>query len=44
VLNTLPRHIVTQKERRELTVVLAAAGAVLALAALGASIKWSPYP
>jgi Ca-activated chloride channel family protein len=44
VLQNLPRHIVTQEERRELTVFLAAAGAVLALAAFAASIKWSPYP
>jgi Ca-activated chloride channel family protein len=44
VLHNLPRHIVIQKERRELTVLFAAAGAILALGAVGASIKWSPYP
>lgn len=44
VLASLPRHIVVQKERHEVTVLFAAAGAVLALGALGASIRWSPYP
>lgn len=44
VLRNLPRHIVIQKERQELTVLFAAAGGVLALGALGAAVKWSPYP
>lgn len=44
VLANLPRHIVIEKERSELTVVFAAVGGLLALGALGASIRWSPYP
>jgi Ca-activated chloride channel homolog len=44
VFATLPRDIVVQKERSELTVIFAAIGALLALAAFGASIRWSPYP
>jgi Ca-activated chloride channel family protein len=44
VFATLPRHIVVQKERHEVTVVFAAVGALLALAAFAASIRWSAYP
>jgi Ca-activated chloride channel family protein len=44
VLATLPRHVVIEKERRELTVLFVAAGTALAIAALGVSIRWSPYP
>lgn len=44
VLANLPRHIVIEKQRQELTVLFAAAGGLLALGALGASIRWSPYP
>lgn len=44
VLANLPRHIVIEKQRSELTVVFAAVGGLLALGALGASIRWSPYP
>ena len=44
VFATLPRDIGVQKERGELTVIFAAIGALLALAAFGASIRWSPYP
>jgi Ca-activated chloride channel family protein len=44
VFATLPRDIGVQKQRSEVTVVFAAIGALLALAAFGASIRWSPYP
>jgi Ca-activated chloride channel family protein len=44
VFATLPRDIGVQKERREVSVIFAAIGALLALAAFGASIRWSPYP
>ncbi len=44
VFATLPRHVVVQKEHHELTVVFAAIGGIMALAAFAASIRWSPYP
>jgi Ca-activated chloride channel homolog len=44
VFATLPRDIGVQKERSEISVIFAAIGALLALAAFGASIRWSPYP
>jgi Ca-activated chloride channel family protein len=40
----LPRDITVQKKRQEITVWFATIGALLALAAIGASIRWSPYP
>jgi hypothetical protein len=44
VFATLPRDIGVQQERHEATVLFAAAAALVTLAALGAAIKWSPYP
>jgi Ca-activated chloride channel family protein len=44
VFSTLPRDIAVQKEPREVTVTFAAIGALLALAAFAAAIRWSPYP
>jgi Ca-activated chloride channel family protein len=40
----LPRDVTVQKKREEITVWFATIGALLALAAIGASIRWSPYP
>jgi Ca-activated chloride channel family protein len=40
----LPRDVTVQKKRQEITVWFATVGALLALAAIGASIHWSPYP
>jgi Ca-activated chloride channel family protein len=44
VFGKLPREFATQTERTEVTWLLALIGAVLAAAALAASIRWSPYP
>ncbi len=44
VFSNLPKHIVVQKERHEVSAVFAAIGALLALAAFGASVRWSPHP
>jgi Ca-activated chloride channel family protein len=44
VFSKLPQQITVQKERREITWEFALFGALLALLALGASIRWSPYP
>jgi Ca-activated chloride channel family protein len=40
----LPRDVATQKQRTEITWVLAALGALFATAAIAASIRWNPYP
>jgi Ca-activated chloride channel family protein len=40
----LPRDVTVQKKRQEITVWFATIGALLAIAAVGASIRWSPYP
>lgn len=40
----LPREVATQKRRTEITWILAALGALLAAAAVAASMRWSPYP
>jgi Ca-activated chloride channel family protein len=40
----LPTQIVLQKEALEISVVFAALGAILALAAVGLSLKWNRYP
>ena len=40
----LPRDVTVQKKRQEITVWFAAIGALLAAAAIAASIRWSPYP
>jgi Ca-activated chloride channel homolog len=44
VFSDLPKHIVVQKERHEVSAVFAAIGALLALAVFGASVRWSPHP
>lgn len=44
VFSDLPRSVELQKERREITVFFAAIGAILAAAAIFASMRWSPYP
>jgi Ca-activated chloride channel family protein len=44
VFSDLPKEVATQRERTEVTWMLAALGAVLAAAALAASMRWSPYP
>jgi Ca-activated chloride channel homolog len=44
VFANLPKQIAVQKEHREITSELALAGALLTLLALGAAIRWSPYP
>lgn len=40
----LPKQIGVQKERHEVTWFFALLGALLALAAVAASLRWSPYP
>jgi Ca-activated chloride channel family protein len=44
VFSGLPRDVTVQKKKDELTATFAMVGALLALAAVGASIRWSPYP
>jgi Ca-activated chloride channel homolog len=44
VFKSLPKHILVQKEHHEVSAEFAAIGALLALAAFGASIRWGPYP
>jgi Ca-activated chloride channel homolog len=44
VFANLSKHVVVQKEHHEITADFAVIGALLALAALGASIRWSAYP
>ena len=44
VFAELPREVATQRQQTEVTWVLAALGALLAVAAVAASIRWSPYP
>ena len=44
VFADLPRDIATQKKRTEITWIFAALGALLAAAAIAASMRWSPYP
>lgn len=40
----LPKDVSTQKRRHEVTAPFVALGAILAAAAIGASIRWSAYP
>ena len=40
----LPKEVATQKQPTEITWMLAALGALLAAAAVAASMRWSPYP
>ena len=44
VFAELPREVATQRQPTEVTWMLAALGALLAAAAVAASIRWSPYP
>jgi Ca-activated chloride channel family protein len=44
VFTELPKVVATQRQPTEITWWLAALGALLAAAAVGASIRWSPYP
>ena len=44
VFAELPREVATQRQQTEITWMLAALGALLAAAAVAASIRWSPYP
>jgi Ca-activated chloride channel homolog len=44
VFSDLPNDVATQRERREVTWLLAALGALCATAALAASLRWTPYP
>ena len=44
VFADLPKDVATQKEPTEITWLLAALGALLAAAAIAASMRWSPYP
>jgi Ca-activated chloride channel homolog len=44
VFANLPKDVTVQKERREITSTFVALGALLAAAAIAASIRWSPYP
>jgi Ca-activated chloride channel family protein len=44
VFANLPRDVTVQKERHEVTSTFAILGALLALATIAASIRWSPYP
>ena len=44
VFSDLPNEVLTQRERREVTWMLAALGALLAAGAVAASMRWSPYP
>ena len=40
----LPKDVTVQKKKHEVTASFAVVGALLALAAIAASIRWSPYP
>ncbi|MFO7679745.1 MAG: VWA domain-containing protein [Chloroflexota bacterium] len=44
VFLNLPTQIVLQKQTLEISVIFAALGAILALAAVGLSVKWNRYP
>ena len=44
VFSDLPSEVATQRERTEVTWLVAALGALLATAAVAASLRWSPYP
>ncbi len=44
VFADLPRDVATQRQNTEITWWLAALGALLATAAMAASLRWSPYP
>ena len=44
VFSDLPKEVTRQKQPTEVTWVLALLGALLAAAAVAASMRWSPYP
>ena len=44
VFANLPKHIVVSTEHHEVSAMFAALGALFALAAFGAAIRWSPRP
>lgn len=44
VFTDLPKDVVIQKEEVEISAIFAALGALIAAAAIVASIRWSPYP
>ena len=44
VFANLPDHIAVQKERQEVTVWFVVVGALLALGALAASVRWGAKP
>ncbi len=44
VFADLPKDVTVQRQRQEMTAPFVALGAILAGAAIGASIRWSPYP
>ena len=44
VFADLPKDVATQKQLTEITWLLAALGALLAAAAIAASMRWSSYP
>jgi Ca-activated chloride channel homolog len=44
VFSDLPKEVATQRERTEVTWIVALIGAVLAAGAVAASMRWSPYP
>jgi hypothetical protein len=44
VFANLPKEVKVQKEHDEVTAEFAIIGALLALAALGASIRWGAHP
>src|SRR5689334_9787853 len=44
VFSDIPKEVATQKQPTEITWMLAALGALLAAAAVAASMRWSPYP
>jgi Ca-activated chloride channel family protein len=44
VFAELPKEVATQRQKTEVTWMLAALGALLAAAAVAASMRWSPYP
>ncbi len=44
VFATLPKDVSVSRERHEISSTFVALGALLAIGAIGASIRWSPYP
>jgi Ca-activated chloride channel family protein len=44
VFSDLPDEVATQRERSEVTWLVAALGALCATTAVAASLRWSPYP